>query len=431
MTQQIINLSLRTSATSSRRTFLQGVASFGLAASVASPFLGHAADVRRGGKSMVFLWMDGGPSQYETFSPKPGSKYQGTTGAIRTQVPSISIAESWPRIAELMKEVAIIRSLTGVSGVHELAIPHVKTGYAFSPALTHPHFGSVVAREFEAASEELPAYVRIGKEPDSPQRTPGAGVLGVQFNPVKINEPGGLPPNVLPSVDNQRLERRLVLRRRLESDFAKQGPTATIAGRQGIYDRAGRFALSSRLSAFDLKREEAAVREAYGMNPFGQGCLLARRLVEQHVLFIEIVRTGWDTHRDDAFAQNAKLSREVDQGFAMLIAELKERGLLESTLIVWIGEFGRTPEFNANGGGRDHHMKGFAATLAGGGIRGGQVVGATDDDGAEITDRPLTPADLTATYCHLLDLSADKEYLAPGDRPLKIVDQGTVIKELV
>ena len=230
------------------------------------------------------------------------------------------------------------------------------------------------------------------------------------------------------------MRRRLALAERLDGEFVRAGGGAAVAEKQQVYQRAARMSLGERLGVFDLSSEREADRDAYGRTDFGQGCLLARRLVEQGVGFVEVISTGsisdqgWDTHKL-GFEQNPPLCREVDQAYATLLHDLQQRGLLEKTLVVWMGEFGRTPKFKSDGG-REHYTDGWLAAFSGAGVRGGQVIGATDPQGVSVVDRPVGVQDLFATFCQVLGIDGSQEYLTTDRRPVKIVDGGSVVSEL-
>ena len=237
-----------------------------------------------------------------------------------------------------------------------------------------------------------------------------------------------MPANVELPVATDRFERRLELLQNLETDFADAGGKTRVEQQQALRQSAAQMVLSPELKAFDLSQEKDSVRDRYGRSTFGQGCLLARRLVEAGVTFVEVDANGWDTHQDN-FNRVKALAGQVDPGFAALVSDLKERGLLERTLVIWMGEFGRTPRINGNTG-RDHYPRAFSVALAGGGIHGGQVIGATNDAGSDITKRPVGVADLFCSFCHALKINPRKENIANFGRPMKIVDGGEVVKEL-
>src|SRR5262249_35275887 len=214
----------------------------------------------------------------------------------------------------------------------------------------------------------------------------------------------------------------------LEKDFAEAGGARQVEEHRTLIGSAAQLVTSPRLKAFDLNQEKDAVRDKYGRNPFGQGCLLARRLIEQGVTFIEVESNGWDTHQDN-FNRTKTLTETVDPAFAALLNDLKEHGRLEKTLVIWMGEFGRTPRINGNTG-RDHFPRAFNVALAGGGVRGGKVIGATSAEGTEVKERPVSVADLFCTFCHALKINPRKENVSSLGRPIKIVDGGQVVKEL-
>ena len=393
----------------------------------------QAAELRKRGKSIILLWMDGGPSQFDTFNPKVGSPNQGPARAISTNVAGVEFADFWPQAAMMMDKLAVVRSMRTPEAEHDRAITHVRTGYRPTPALRYPTFGSLVARAREDFEFDLPAFVRIGK-PRIKTRDVDAGVLGVNYSSFNVDQAGTLPPNVRPIVAPETLRRRLALADKFDAQFAEAGAAKEVADKKSIYDRTARFVLSPRLETFDLEREPALLRDAYGRTNFGQGCLLARRLVEQGVSFVEVISTGdrndagWDTH-GNGFRDTPYLAAEVDPAYSTLIEDLAQRGMLDDTFVVWMGEFGRTPKIKADGG-RDHYSKGWPVVFAGGGVRGGQVIGATDADGIDVTDRAIGVSDLCLTLCHVMGMKPDDEYRTSDNRPIKLVEGGELIHEL-
>ena len=328
-------------------------------------------------------------------------------------------------MAKMMGDAAIIRSMTSKEGSHPRASYLLHTGYLPTASVKYPSIGSLVASELADPKSQLPSFVRIGGRGGN---SSGAGFLGVQFDPFDVQNPSSPPTNTQPASDVARYQRRLALLDRLQADFARESPDV-VADHKKLYDRAARMVLSSDMKAFDLSQESAKVRESYGEGQFAAGCLLARRLVEAGVTFVEVTSNGWDTH-DDNFARSKRLSGEVDQPFAQLLRDLKARGMLGKTLVVWMGEFGRTPRINPRGG-RDHYPRAFNAVLAGGGIRGGQVIGETDSGGNAVEKRPVTVPDLFQTICTSLVIDPAKENLSGIGRPIKIVDGGEPVKELL
>lgn len=439
MQRSVAHIQTGPGGVSSRRGFLAKMATTTIAGAAAMQvswrdmLLAKAGEMQKNNKRMILLWMDGGPSQYDTFNPKPGSKYQGPAQAINTSLPGVQFAEYWPETAKVMDKIALIRSMKSDERDHFRAIKLVRTGYPMKPTVNYPTWGSVVARDRWDPGFDLPAFVRVGK-PRIKTRDVNSGVLGPRYEAFKIDEPGKLPENVSPQVSADVLRRRLALSQKLDQQFAGRGNQRAANEQREIYDRTSRFVLSPLMAALDLEKEPEKLRDAYGRNAFGQGCLLARRLVEHGVSFVEVMNTGsindqgWDTHKR-GFAENPILSRETDSGYAMLLTDLAQRGLLENTLVVWMGEFCRTPKFDADGG-RDHYSDGWQVAFSGGGVKMGQVIGATDADGVHVTDRPVGVSDLFVTFCHVLGLNPHEEYITDQDMPLKLVEGGKLIDEL-
>jgi hypothetical protein len=384
----------------------------------------HADEMRKQGLACILLFMRGGPSQLETFDPKPDTTNGGPTKAISTAVSGIQIAEGWNNVGREMKHIALIRSMTNKEGEHQRAAYQLHTGYAPTGSVKYPSLGSIVASELGKEGADLPHFVSIGGQ------TAGSGFLGMSVAPFVVPNPQQMPGNVLlpQGVNDKRYSRRLSLLDDLEQDFADAGGGPRVEDHKSLYASASQMILSPRLKGFDLKQEKDEVRDRYGRNGFGQGCLLARRLVEQGVTFVEVALNGWDTH-DDNFKRTKTLSETADPAFATLLADLSERGMLERTLVIWMGEFGRTPKINPRTG-RDHYPRAFNAALAGCGIKGGQVIGATGSDGADVKARPVTVPDLFCSFYQALKINARKENTSSQGRPIRIMETGTAVKEL-
>ncbi len=377
-------------------------------------------------RSVIVLWLAGGPSHVDSFDPKPKSPSGGPFRAIRTAAPGVELAEHLPRTAAIADRLAFLRSLTSNEGNHLRARYFVQTGYKPQGALRHPAFGSVVAELLGDPAAALPAFVAV-RGPSA-----GAGFLGPAYAPFHIGDPGLPVRNLAPAegVDAARFERRLELLEAVEAPFAARHDRRPVVG--GIRDvRRSAVALmrSPQAKVFDLSSEPQALRDAYGWNDFGQGCLLARRLVEEGVRCVEVTQSGWDTHQDN-FTKSRQLLSVFDPAFATLVSDLGSRDLLRSTIVVAMGEFGRTPKINTLDG-RDHHPRAFSAVLAGSGLRKGVVVGATDEIGSEIVADPATVPDLIATLCARLDIDAGFEHRTPQGRPIKVVDNGRPIRGLL
>jgi uncharacterized protein (DUF1501 family) len=420
--QTWVNVCVGREGALSRRGFLRWLGAGAAGLSWLDCLTLHAAELRRARKACILLWMAGGPSQFETFDPKAGAETQGPTGAIPTPVPGIAVAEHWHHTAGVMRELAVIRSMTSKEGNHGRATYLLHTGYAPSGGIVHPGFGSHVAKELGPADFDLPHFVSI-QGPSA-----GSSFLGVNYAPFVVSDPNRQPDNVTTPVAAGRLQRRLGLLRELEEPFARSGADEQVRDHQALYTQTAQMVLSPRVKAFDLSSEPDRVREAYGPSPFGQGCLMARRLIERGVTFVEVQSSGWDTHGNELPALK-KLIPPVDQGTAALVADLKARGLLDNTLVIWMGEFGRTPRINLTAG-RDHYPAAFNMAMAGCGVRGGQVIGATDRLGAEVATRPVTVPDLFCTFCKALGINPRKENQSNVGRPLRIVEGGEAVSEV-
>jgi uncharacterized protein DUF1501 len=414
-----------------RRDFLKALPAAAAAAGALSwqdLLAANAPALRKAGKACILLWMGGGPSQFETFDPKPGHVNGGETKTIKTSVSGIEICENLPKIAAAMDDLCLIRSMNGKEGQHPRATFLMHTGYLPSPAVKYPTFGSIVAKELGDPANELPSFVRIGAGQGANASAMGsAGILGVDYDPLLLAGAGRPPENTSLATDQRRFQRRLGLLDSLQNDYANHGGQQEVSDHQKIYAQAARLVLSPKMEGFDLDKEPQKIKDAYGSTPFGQGCMLARRLVETGVTFVEVSHGPWDTHQDN-FNRTRNLCGQIDQPLTALLSDLKSRGLLDNTLVLWTGEFGRTPRINPNSG-RDHFPRAFTSVLAGGGVKGGQVIGKTDAGGEAVTERPVSVNDLLRTACHALGIDADKQNMSSIGRPIKIVDGGEVVKE--
>ena len=391
-------------------------------------------------KSCILLWLDGGPSHLETFDLKPDapSEVRGPFKPIATKVPGIQICELMPHTARVTDKFSIIRSMTSPLGEHGLANHYLLTGYKPSPALEYPSYGVVVAHQ-RSGQPTLPPYVAIPEY----KSTAGAGYLGHAWLPFATGGDPAKPDfrvrdlDFYPEVTASRMERRREYLAQLER-FEQRVEGAPPTDPQ--FEQAYRLVTSPEAkAAFDLAQESEAVRARYGPRTFGQSCLLARRLVERGVPFVTVQNTGWDTHENlvlnlkegYAGAQiGVGLIPTFDQAFAALVGDLSERGLLAETLVIAMGEFGRTPKLNP-AGGRDHWPRAFSVVLAGGGVPGGQVIGASDRVGESPADRPVTPNDLARTIYTLLGIDPDRELHTADGRPVRINQGGELIPELM
>jgi uncharacterized protein (DUF1501 family) len=394
-------------------------------------------------RSCILLWMSGGPSQTDTFDLKPGHRNGGPFKEIATTAPGIKISEHLPQIAKHMDRMALIRSMSTKEGDHERATFVLRTGQVPRGPIQYPPLGALLAKELEGDDAELPSFVSIApyRQISPPAFEPG--FLGPRYAPLVVGEAGpgsvGSGPNgyeqslkvqdlnLPPGISGAQAEARARLLEDLEKDFVKGRPGLASQSHYTTCLRAMRLMRSAGSKVFNFEDEPAAVRDAYGRNQFGQGCLLARRLVERGVPFVEVTlgasdgqTLAWDTHGQN-FDTVKRLSQVLDPAWATLMEDLKKRGLLDTTLIVWMGEFGRTPQING-GQGRDHFPTAWTTVLAGGGIRGGQVVGNTGASGMAVEDRPVAVADFLATICLALGIDPKKQNMSNVGRPIRLVD---------
>ncbi|HVS34297.1 MAG TPA: DUF1501 domain-containing protein [Gemmataceae bacterium] len=441
----------------SRREWLKlsaaGVVGFSLSGWLGRLAAAAANDPQRK-RSCILLWMNGGPSQMDTFDLKPGTTNGGPYQDIATAVPGIKISEHLPQIAKHADEMAIIRSMSTKEADHGRATYQMHTGRPPTGPIQYPSLGSLVAKELERDDAELPGFVSIAPFRIFNSAAYGPGFLGPQYAPLIVGENANVfrgpqanadgidealkvqDLDLAAGVDAKRAAARVNLLDDMETDFLSQRSDGPALSHQTAYRRAVTMMHSAAAKAFDLHDEPAKLRDQYGRNLFGQGCLLARRLVEQRVPFVEVTLAntagtpGWDTHQNN-FEGVKSLSAILDPAWATLMEDLQQRGLLETTLIVWMGEFGRTPKIN-QGQGRDHWANSWSTVLAGGGVRGGQVIGKTSEDGMEVVDRPVSTPDLLATIALALGLDPMKQNLSNVGRPIRFADPtAQPIKEVV
>ena len=423
-TDALLHLNLNRRGGVSRRKFLQAASLSVAGSTLLSQFQLNAEELKKEGRSCILVWLAGAPSQMETWDPKPGTPNGGETKKISTQSAGVEIAHYWPKIASVMNDVALIRSMTGKEAAHERGTYHLHTGHRMLGIERFPHFGSVVAKEIGDPQSDIPNFVSIGQ-------TLSSGFLGVQVAPFIINRPGQLPSNVFNSTPELRQQRRLALLSRQENDFNEAGAETLVKEHAKLYQKATLMMKSPKLKAFKFDDEPTNMQAAYGKSQLGQGLLVARRLVEVGVPFVEVRSGGWDMH-SSVFKSMERRAPSVDQGLSQLLIDLKQRGLLEKTLVICMGEFGRTPKINARppSPGRDHWVKNFNLLMAGAGIKGGQAIGKTDMNGQEIVDSPVQVDDLFRSMCKAMQIDADMEMHTPVGRPVKLVESGEVIKGL-
>lgn len=378
-----------------------------------APALAEAA--RRQRKHCILLWMNGGASQFETLDMKPGRPTGGPFRPIATNVPGVEVCELMPHLARQMDKVAVIRSMKTSEVDHPGGIYLMHTGYRPAANVRFPELGAVVAKYQGQPGGDLPDFVKVSSQGDA-----GAGFLGPKYQPFAIGSEGGLPPFSASSLDAVREGRRHELRSFVEERFAAATSSETAALHREAYEAARR--LQDARSAFKIDEEWDKYRDLYGDSEFGRRCLLARRLVEQGVAFIEVGQSSYDSHADN-FQWHRGLLPPMQQAWAGLLTDLADRGMLEDTLVVWTGEIGRTPQIN-NRAGRDHYVRCWSTALAGAGIRGGQVYGASDQDGYDVKDNPVSEGDFFATIYRALSIDPALENYA-GLRPVPLAQFGS------
>ncbi|QDU20483.1 DUF1501 domain-containing protein [Urbifossiella limnaea] len=387
-------------------------------------------------RSVVLLWMAGGPATIDLFDLKPGHDNGGPFRPVDTTAPGLRIGEHLPNLAYHGHRLAVLRGMSTREGDHGRGTYLMRTGVVPSAAgIQYPTVGSLLSKELGDPAGELPNFVSIAPQRFFSQEAYSPGFLGPQHAPLIVGD-GQFGPNV-PDIDavlrvadlarprtvaEDAAATRLDLLRGVHDDFAATHPGGVTRAHAAAYDRAVRLMRSAGGKVFDLTEEKANVRDAYGRNLFGQGCLLARRLVERGVPFVEVTLGGWDTHSNN-FDQVRALCGTLDRAWAQLMTELTERGLIDRTTVVFAGEFGRTPKINQQRG-RDHFSTAWSTVVAGGGVKGGQAVGRTSADGVTVTDRPVSAADFLATLCRIVGVDPEKPNMSNVGRPIPIADRG-------
>jgi hypothetical protein len=400
----------------------------------------------------ILLWMTGGPTQTDTFDMKPGHANGGEFKEVSTKVAGLKFSEHLPKLGALADRLAIVRSLSTKEGDHGRGTFVVRTGQTPQGPIQYPAIGSSLSKALGRADDAVPHYVSISPYRAFNQAAFGPGFLGPKYGALTVGATDGFQAqapagsgtyaelkvdDLAPSagIDAGQFQTRVELWRSLQAKFLATHRGPSPIAHQTVYDRALKLMNSSAAQAFDLNEEPASVREAYGRGRFGQGCLMARRLIERGVSCVEVTlgavqdnTFGWDTHQQNFPAVKA-LSAELDAGWGTLMSELSDRGLLDSTTILWIGEFGRTPTINPQGG-RDHFPAAWSCVFAGGGIRGGQAYGKTSDSGEEVVEGKVDVPDILATLSAAVGIDPTTENVSARGRPIKIAE-GKPIKEIL
>jgi len=407
----------------SRRALLGAGGATLLGMSVRNLLAEAGKDHKPTAEHVILFWNGGGMSHIDTFDPKPGRPTQGEFQPIDTSVPGIAISEIFPLLAKQMHHCAIIRSIAGQNGDHGRATYQLQTSYNQSGNVRHPGIGSVVVHELPKLGD-LPAFVSISGQ------ARGASYLGQRCEAYYVGQPGEKDPYLAfpAGIAEVRGNKRLEILSRVNQRYASRFPSEKFDATSTAVDEAVALMRSPALEAFDLRSLDQRIVERYGETAFGRGALMAKRLVENGVRFVQVNRGGFDTHSNN-FPAMRNHGETMDPALAALIEDLAASGLLEKTLVVMLSEFGRTPRINPDAG-RDHHPGVFSCFMAGGGIRGGQVIGSSDEDGYRPKDRPVEVPSIHASICHALGIDYRKEVMTPLQRPMKLVEGGEPVSEL-
>ena len=412
----------------SRRHFMSHLAGSSAAAgasiTLGNALYANAEEMKRSRKSAILLWMGGGPATIDIWDLKPGAPTGGPFQPIST-TGNMQICEHMPMMAQQMQHMSIVRSMSTREADHNRGRYYMHTGFVPNPNIEHPSYGSVIAHEtFDQRPElEIPPFVTIGGA------SAGPGFLGMAWSPFSVTSNGRIR-NLEMNLEDNRLMQRMVALNAIESGFAKRTRGLAASEHGKVLKKTFDLMTSSQMEAFRVEQEPDEVKERYGSDNFGQGCLLARRLVEAGVPFVEVDLGGWDNHNGiHAILRDTKLP-QLDRAMSALVEDLAQRELLQDTVVIWMGEFGRTPRINQNAG-RDHFARAWSCVVGGGDINGGLAVGQTSSDGTAVETEPYSSEDLMTTVCKGLGISTDKTFTSKNGRPMKIAGGGKVISELV
>ncbi|NND96358.1 MAG: DUF1501 domain-containing protein [Pirellulaceae bacterium] len=412
----------------SRRHFMNHLAgssaAVGAATLMGSSIQAHAETMRKNRKSAILLWMSGGPPTIDLWDLKPGAPTGGPFQPIAT-TGDLQISEHLPQVAQQMKHLSVVRSMSTREADHGRGRYYMHTGYVPNPNIEHPSYGAVLSHELMSQRPELeiPPFVSIGGA------SAGPGFLGMAWAPFSVTSNGRIR-NLDMKLDDMRLRQRMAALSTIESGFAAKTRDLPASEHAKVLKKTLDLMTSEQMKAFKVDQEPTEVKERYGTNGFGQGCLLARRLVEAGVPFIEVDLGGWDLHQNvHATLADTKLP-QLDQAMSALVEDLAQRELIQDTAVMWMGEFGRTPRINANAG-RDHWARSWSCVVGGAGIKGGLAVGETSRDGTAVESEPYSSEDLMTTVCKGLGISTETTFTSKNGRPMKIAGGGKVISELV
>ena len=412
----------------SRRHFVSHMAGAAALAAPATTFtntlLANASDMRKRHKAAILLWMGGGPSTMDIWDLKPGAPTGGEFKQTSTSADGVAISEHMPLMAKQMHHMAIVRSMSTREADHMRGRYYMHTGYVPNPNVEHPGYGSVIARELvsQVPDLEIPPFVSVGGG------SVGPGFLGMTWAPFVVDANGNVR-NLDMGMDPKRMAERLEMLGTIENRFIGENRGSATEDHRRVVEKTVKLMSSSQMEAFKVAKEPKEMLEKYGTTGFGRGCLMARRLVERGVPFVEVDLGGWDNHADIFTTLRDRKLPELDKAMSALVSDLADRGMLEDTVVMWMGEFSRTPNINGNGG-RDHWARSWSVVVGGGGFKRGVVVGETSSDGKEVVSEPYTSQDVMASVLKSLDVSLETTFTSKNGRPMKIANSGKVIKEL-
>ena len=411
-----------------RRHFVSHLAGAAAMAAPATAFtnslLANAIDMKKRHKAAILLWMGGGPSTMDIWDLKPGAPTGGQFKQISTSADGVAICEHMPLMASQMHHMSIVRSMSTREADHMRGRYYMHTGYVPNPNVEHPSYGSVISHELagQVADLEIPPFVSVGSG------SVGPGFLGMTWAPFVVDSNGNVR-NLDMGIDPARLTQRLKMLETIEDKFIGEKRGGSAEDHKKVIDKTVKLMTSKQMDAFKVTKESKETQDKYGTTGFGRGCLLARRLVEAGVSFVEVDLGGWDMHADIFPTLADRKLPELDKAMSALVSDLADRGMLDDTVIIWMGEFSRTPNING-GGGRDHWARSWSTVVGGGGFKRGVVVGETSSDGKEVITEPYSSQDVMASVLKSLGVSLETTFTAKNGRPMKIANSGKVIKEL-
>jgi hypothetical protein len=411
----------------SRRAFIKGAAVTGTG--LVLPNWGGLAHAKtaaeeavKNKKRCILLWMNGGASQIDTFDMKPGRITGGPFRPIQSKVTGLQVCEYLPKMADAAGKLAVIRSMRTLSPDHPDGIYHMHTCYKMSERTPHPEIGAVIAKFNGNPDADLPSFVRMG-----PCGNAGSGYLGPAYEPFSLDRTGRLPYFTSPYLAESDEQKRADLFRFVEDEFTAEHKAEPFGSHRVAKERAWRLLRAK--GVFDTSKDWPKAKDKYGDSEIGRGCFMARKLVEAGIPFVEVGQDNYDSHADNFVCHKANM-QVLDLAWSALLTDLEERGQLKDTLVIWMGEVGRTPQIN-NRAGRDHYIRAWTIVLAGGGIKGGQIYGSTDADGKEVKDNPVSEGDLFATIYTALGINPREKHYN-GIRPVWLTPEGTKpVKELL